>query len=226
MNLTRLKRQNIADETYDILKANIINHVFTPGERLDLREIERALGISKTPLKAALNRLLVEGLIEIVPGKGTFITSPTAQELAESFDVRCVLETYAMELAVPRMEESHLDRIRTMVRDLREMVDSGHWDDVYQQYVNLDHALHRFIVELTGNKQLLRVYDQLNVHSQMARIRYMRAEEELDVAQEEHEEILRYLEAGDIRGTLETVNRHIQRAKESLLRDMNLTHQS
>jgi DNA-binding GntR family transcriptional regulator len=210
----------VADEIYDLIKAKIVAQEFAPGQRLNLEEIEKQLGISRTPLKDALNKLAGEGLVEIVPRKGTFVSNPTPEEIAESFDVRRVLEMYAAELALPRIEPKHLSRMREMVQKLGEMVQSEDWVSIYQDYVALDHDLHHFIVELSGNKRLLWVYEQMNVHVQMARIRYLRAEQELDMAQMEHEEILRAFEARDGAAAREALAHHIERAKRSLLRDL------
>ena len=75
--LPRLSRANLSDEVYEALKEGIFRKHFAPGERLDLGKIEREMGVSRTPVKVALNRLAVEGLVEIVPRSGTYVTSPT-----------------------------------------------------------------------------------------------------------------------------------------------------
>lgn len=217
VSLPSLNRRNVADEIYALLKAKIVAQEFAPGERLNLEEMERQLGISRTPLKDALNRLSVEGLVEIVPRRGTFVTNPTPEEIAESFDVRRMLEMYAAELALPRMEPKGLNKMREMVHKLGEMAQSEDWVSIYQDYVALDHDLHHFIVELSGNRRLLWVYDQLNVHAQMARIGHLRAKQELDVAQLEHEDLLRAFEAQDIAAVRQVLDQHIERAKCTIL---------
>lgn len=223
VHLSPLNRRNVVDEIYDLLKSKIIAQEFAPGQRLDLTQIEAQLGVSRTPLKDALNRLSLEGLVKILPRKGTFVTDPTPTEIAESFDVRRLIEMYAAELIVPRLEPEHLGRLREMVQTLGEMVRSGEWVSIYQDYVALDYDFHHLIVELSGNKQLLRVYEQMNVHVQIARVRYSGTEEELDIAQKEHEEIVRAFEARDVATARRALGDHIERAKWSLLRDWKRT---
>jgi len=222
-NLPRLSPRNISQEVYEILKERIFSKQFSPGERLRLTEIEKQMNVSRTPLKDALNRLAVEGLVEIKPSRGTFVSDPSPTEIADCFDVRRVLEIYGVELAAKRMTESQLKQLRDMVQKLRGFTDTEDWSRIYQEYVALDHQMHRLIMEFAGNKQLQQTWEQINMHVQMARVRYRRAEEELDLAQAEHEELLRAFEARDV-GTLQGVmSHHIERAKQSLLRDLDET---
>ncbi|MBN8638206.1 MAG: GntR family transcriptional regulator, partial [Anaerolineae bacterium] len=69
---------NLNDVVYHLLRERILTRGFVPGERLDLDDLATRLQISRTPLKDALNRLTVEGLIEIQPRRGTFVTKPDA----------------------------------------------------------------------------------------------------------------------------------------------------
>lgn len=219
-DLPLLTQPKISDEVYRVLKEKIFSKQYVPGERLNLLELEKRLGISRTPLKDALNRLAGEGLIVIEPRKGTFVTNPTCKEIAEAFDVRRVLEVYAVSLAAGNMTGKHLDRIRALVRDLRKLTDTENWDRIYQKYVLLDHALHQLILEIAGNERLKQCWDQVNTHVQMARIRYGRAEGELAQAQQEHEQFLQACEAGDVSAMQQAISNHIDRAKRSLLQEV------
>jgi len=210
----------MSQEVYDILKEKILSKYFAPGQRLNLAEIEQQMGVSRTPLKEALNRLALEGLVEIKPRKGTFVTDPSPTEIAEAFDVRRVLEVYAVELAAKRVTESQLQQLRDKVKKLRSLTEVEDWTQIYQEYVAIDHEFHRLIVEFAGNKRLKELWEQVNTHVQMARARYRSAERELDQAQREHEEIMKAFEARNIDALREAMSYHIERAKQSLLRDL------
>ena len=84
-NLLNITRRNINDEVYEILKDKIAERLFLPGQRLDLGKIESQMGISRTPLKDALNRLAAEGMVEIRPRKGTFVSNPSTVKISETF---------------------------------------------------------------------------------------------------------------------------------------------
>jgi DNA-binding GntR family transcriptional regulator len=165
----------------------------------------------------------MEGLVTVVPRSGTYVTEVTAADIAESFDVRRVLEVYAIELAVPRMSAADLRRLRRMVEQLGDLAAAEDRDAIYPRYLALDHQLHQELLALSGNQRLVQAHKRENLHAQMARIRYRRSERELDIAQQEHERILSALEARDVKMARAEMDSHLRRAKQSLLNDMGAT---
>jgi len=218
--LPNLTRPNISDEVYSALKERILSRQFAPGERLNLSQLEEQMGISRTPLKDALNRLALEGLVEIQPRKGTFVVILTPAEITESFDVRRVLEVYAVELAVQRITESQLEHMYDLVKALRQLTDIEDWDGIYREYCSMDHDLHRLILEIAGNRRLKETWEKINVHVEMARTRYGELERERYRTQEEHEEILRAFESRDLPRLQQVICHHIDRTKRSVLQDL------
>jgi len=214
-----LDRPNISDEVYRILKQQILDRTFVPGQRLDLNEIQDKLGISRTPLKEGLNRLVTDGLVEIVPRNGTFVTDPDIDDIEELFDLRRLLEVYAAEFAVENATDAQLREARAIVEKLRELVVHHHWKDIYPQYVGLDHDLHRLVVQCTGKKHLMELWERVNVHVQIARVRHSSTDKTLDVSQEEHEQIVSALEARDSAGLRDALDRTISRGQETLRAD-------
>jgi DNA-binding GntR family transcriptional regulator len=221
MAFPEVEQTRVSDRVYGILRQKILSKQLLPGERLDLDSIEQQLKVSMTPIKMALDRLAVEGLVEIRPRRGTYVSSLSQTEIAEAFDVRGIMERYALELAVRQMNDQQRQHVRRLVKQLDSMLEENDWNSIYPQYVDLDHELHRFLVQAAGNRRLLSLYDHNNVHVQMARARYTRAEKELAVAQKEHEELLRLIERKQALEAAAAVGRHIERAKVSLLRDLH-----
>ena len=220
-SLPRINISKISNAAYEILREKIISREFAAGQRLDLDDIERQLGISRTPIREALARLEMEGLVEILPRSGTFVTNPNQEDISESFDVRCALEIYALEKAVERMTKEDLADLVAMVQELGELSCAEDRDEIYPHYLSLDHQFHHRLVELSGNDRLCQAHERENLHAQMARIRYRRSERELSVAQEEHERIIAALESKDVRLAQLEVSAHLQRAKRSLVEDMH-----
>jgi DNA-binding GntR family transcriptional regulator len=107
--------------------------------------------------------------------------------------------------------------MREIVKALRKIAELDNWEQVYQEYISLDRDLHRLIVEIAGNTRLQSIWEQVNVYGEMGRIRYGRSEE-ARLTQQEHEEILRGFEAGDIVTAQKAVSQHIERVKRSIVR--------
>ena len=218
--LPDLTRPNISDEVYAALRERILSRQFALGERLNLSQLEEQMGVSRTPLKDALNRLALEGLVEIQPRKGTFVVNPSRKEIAESFEVRRVLEVYAVELAIQVISESQLGRMRDLINDLRRLTDIEDWDGIYHEYCNLDYDLHHLILDIAGNQRLKEIWEQVNVHVEMARTRYGKLERERKLTQTEHEKILQAFETRDLPTLQQTISYHIDRARQSVLQDL------
>jgi DNA-binding GntR family transcriptional regulator len=218
--LPEVTRPNISEEVYRILRERFLSGQFRPGERLRLDEMQKQMQISRTPLKDALNRLAVEGLVMIKPRSGTFVAPVDAREVSESFDVRHVLEIYAIELLAPVIGEGQLDELRALIQELRQELQRASAANDYLGYVDQDHQLHQMLVDFSGNRKLKDAWSQVNVFVQMARVRYEDEEAEFTLTQREHEDILRALERHDAAQAKAALNWHIQRAKQKMLNDL------
>lgn len=219
-DLPVLSRPRISDQVCEVLRAKILSHEWVSGQRLDLAQIEESMGISRTPLKEALSRLEMEGLIQIEPRKGTFVTDPTAEQVGESFDVRRVLDMYAAELAVQRVTKKQLEQFRTIAQRLENLVDGREWKDVYQEYLVLDNELHATMVTIAGNKRLLETWRLVNLYSHMASVHYGRSKTDVDIALAQHRQMLHLLEARDAQGLKKVTSDHIIRSKHWLLNEV------
>ena len=172
------------------------------------------------PLKEALKRLEIEGLIAIEPRSGTYVTDPDPVEIAASFDLRRVLEVYAVELLAQNATPSDLRELQDISDELRGLADVENRDTAYAHYLNLDHRFHRKLVALAKNTRLKEAHDRENVHSQMARIRYRCPARDINVPQQEHERLIAALLNRDVSLAQTIISAHLKRAKDSLLTDM------
>lgn len=218
--LPRIPKARLNDSVYDVIKENILSQVFAPGQRLILGELSQQLGVSMTPMKDALSRLATEGLIVIVPRRGTYVTVLKRDEIAETFEVRCALELCAIQLFLERATDAELQEIAAIVEQLEVLFRSPDKTATYQEYVNLDSNLHHRIVELSRNQRLLAAHQREHSHTFMARARYGTFEESLDQAQEEHRNLREAILNRDITKAQFILHKHILRAKESLLAEI------
>ncbi len=219
--LPQIKRERASDSIVQILRDGITTRLFRPGERLGVKELAQRLGVSPTPVKDALNRLAAEGLIEIRPRSGTYVSELTPEDVAETFEVRAALECLAAEKALERLTPEALDRFRELIADIEKPVLSEK-DRVFHERKNED--FHNLIVELSGNHKLMEIYAGLRAHIKIARIHYVsrngwvqRMENE---EKPEHREILNAIEARRLDRLIQALRRHIRRASECLVEDL------
>ena len=207
----------LRDEVYDYLRKNILNYQFPPGHRFDLKELEKQLGISRTPLKVALHRLENEGLVKIRPRRGTFVTPLDIDNVAESFDVRIMLETAVAPIVLTQATDHELAQLGVMNEQMRTMLESGDYQEVVQTYIELDQELHIQYMSYARNKQLMRIYNRLNTHLQIARVRRGFNRASSDETQQEHDAILEAIAARDVAALQQALTHHLQQSKERTL---------
>jgi DNA-binding GntR family transcriptional regulator len=207
---------NISDEVYRILRERILNSHSAPGERLQLAEIQSQMGISRTPLQHALNRLAVEGLVQIVPRKGTFVTRPARQDIEEAFELRSILEAYAAEMAAQSMTAAECDALCALADKMAQLAQAEGGPQARRTYDHLDQQFHQLIVDASGGKHLKKLWTQVNAHVRIARTR-VRLFGELGLRTTEHAEIAHAFAARDGARARKLLEEHIRRAKTSLL---------
>jgi DNA-binding GntR family transcriptional regulator len=218
--LPRLERANLGEEAYRVLRDHIFSYRFAGGERLDLPSIGRQLGISRTPLKAALDRLASEGLVKTVPRRGTYVAIPSLETIENAFGVREVLETYAVARSVECMTEGQLERLARTVKAMLRTIKIEDHAPIYLSYAELDYDFHALIVEAANNDVLTELWGRVHARVQIARVRYGRGDRKLDLITREHQGILAACQARDVKTTEALVREHIRRAKASLQVDL------
>jgi DNA-binding GntR family transcriptional regulator len=220
IRLPRIKHQNMTDAVYSTLREAILSRQFAPGQRLHVDDLRQQLGVSRTPLKDALNRLALEGLVRIAPRYGTFVSELRAEDMAEISDIRRVLELHAVECGVPRISRQQLQRMRSHIEAMKRTVTPEDNCTDHLAFVAGDHGFHKAIVEAAGNRKLVEVYEALNVHIQVARVYYVSTDKRAGQVCAEHEAILRAYEAHDVDAAKKALCTHLETARRAALERM------
>jgi DNA-binding GntR family transcriptional regulator len=217
--LSQVKIERASDSVFQILRESILTQVFRPGERLDIKDLTTKLGVSLTPVRDAINRLASEGLIEVRPRSGTFVTDLSAEEVADTFEIRAALECLAAEKMITRATPKDIEVFRVLIAELEQPVKDER-DRSFHERKNVE--LHNLIVELSGNRKLIEIYRGLNANIKIARIHHSREGWTQRIEQEmvEHRTILRAIEERDLPGLIQALRHHIQHASDSLVSDI------
>src|ERR1700675_64982 len=108
---------SVVDRVYEQLKVMAVSFEFKPGERLNEGAIAGRLGVRRTPLREALNRLNTEGLLRFFPGRGFFCRELDAQEIFDLYELRKSIEIAAVRPAIKRARDQDIDALLTFLRD-------------------------------------------------------------------------------------------------------------
>jgi DNA-binding GntR family transcriptional regulator len=166
-----VERQDLRDQVHLILRAEIVQGRLESGERLHVGRLADRLGVSPTPIKEALSRLIAEGLVEVGARGGTFVTRPTRASVDEIFDLREVLEQFAAERAMAVATESDLAQLTELSYSIRTRVQPD-GSLAYEGFSHDDIAFHNLLVGLAGNKRLMQMYQDLHAYTIVARSYY------------------------------------------------------
>jgi len=182
----RILSQALYMQVADRLRDQIYQHELTPGDAIDEMALCERFGISRTPLREALKVLNSEGLIELIPRRGSFVRSMDIEELNELFPVMVVLEGLCAREAVENCEPEDLQKLKQMHEKLEDFAKQGDIDGYYEQ----NFVFHQAVQDLSGNKWLQRVIGDLRKVLRLARHMQLTIPGRLENSLEEHRNIM------------------------------------
>lgn len=189
----------------DSLEQRIVEGTLISGQRLDEHELSNFYGVSRTPVREALQRLTESGLAEHLPRRGTFVRSPTLGQLVEMFEVMAELECMAIKLATRRATSNDIDLLEQNNEDCRDAVAA---DDA-KKYYEVNANLHCHIYEMSGNgflaSEARRLHDRLRPFRRLQ----LHVRGRMHESMAEHDIILAALRNGDAKSAMKMMKKHI-----------------
>lgn len=210
-----INQVHVRDEVYQILRRGIITRQFAPGLRLNLEELEEEFGVSRTPIKEALQRLEAEGLVEIKPRRGTYVVSIDRRDIEETWEIRRVLERYAAEVVAEKVAEEELERLRGLVEAM-EQLPLENLPPIIEKLIGLDHDFHVLLVSFAHNRRLTEMYDGVGHFCQLIRCQLVFEPDDLQRARLEHRRIFDALQARDSKRLVRSLDDHMRLSEERL----------
>lgn len=209
----------LSEKVYLILRTKILKRELKFGEKLLTDKMASQLGVSRTPVKDAVNRLAMEGLVEKVARRGTFVTTLTPQDVVELLDLRLLLELYAAEKVLEKNKvESLLTEMGKCMASIDRAANSD--DPDYDAYMSWNRELHLSLIRLAGNNRLLQMYRSLNIHLQVARVHYSHTVADVAQTQQEHKAIHEAFESGNWQQVKKAISAHINNVETTVLRTL------
>lgn len=218
MDTKHYQKQTLVDVAYKALKKDITERTLIPGEKIILRELHERYGISETPIKQALNRLITEGLIENIPRKGVKVRSIKWEDIEELLDIRMMIETYYIKQIIETFKNNpHIkDDFMKNITDHKRIIEYGTDVNDYFQNYSLDQEFHKMFVKCSGKKRIVQIYNNLGTHAYAYYIYGKQSKEETIAGVEEHEAIFNALVAQNEADLRRYVEIHIVNAKNKI----------
>ena len=195
------------------LREWIIEGVLEPGARLNERVLCEQLEVSRTPLREALRRLAHDGLCEVIPNRGAFVTRMSREAVFESFQVMGALEALSAELACARITDLEVDEIEALTFEMR----ACHARRDLPEYYRYNRAIHERISRAARNELLADLSQRLNLRIQNLRFRSNQVPKKWEAAVQEHVRMVELLRARDSATLAALMREHIARKADSVL---------
>lgn len=203
-------------ESSDIAYQSILNLILRGqvqfGERLIEKSLVQVAGVSRTPVRQALNRLAAEGVVQISRNKGAHVVSFTDEDVRSLLDVRARFESHAAGLAVERLTEEDLDRLTALAREMEELV-KGKYSPF--ELTQLNNAFHATFIEKCGNRHLTLAIQSLVMPAMVARTYGRYTPAALQRSMHHHAELVVAARTGDAAWVESAMRTHILAARHA-----------
>ena len=203
----------LRDVVFNTLRQAILRGELKPGERLMEIQLANKLGVSRTPIREAIRKLELEGLVLMIPRKGAEVAEITEKNLRDVLEVRCALEELAVQLACDRMDEDGIKAMKEASAQFCTTLDS---DDM-TRIAQADVAFHDIIYAATDNRRLIQLLNNLREQMYRYRIEYLKKKECYPQLLEEHQTIIDSIESRDKGRATQITGQHIKNQAEAVV---------
>ncbi|HCD42166.1 MAG TPA: GntR family transcriptional regulator [Lachnoclostridium sp.] len=195
----------LRDVVFNTLRQAILKGELAPGERLMEIQLAERLGVSRTPIREAIRKLELEGLVLMVPRKGAEVAKISEKSLRDVLEVRRSLEELAIELACLRMTPEAVEELEIKQEEFKEAVEKGNAMEIAET----DEAYHDVIYKGTCNDRLVQMINNLREQMYRYRLEYIKDEDKRQILLLEHDNILKAVRQRKVQEAKEAMREHI-----------------
>jgi DNA-binding GntR family transcriptional regulator len=185
-------------------------------QRLSDVALAEKLGVSRTPVRQALERLVKDGLVRADPRRGFWVRLFTRQDIHEIYDLRGALEVLALRLAAPRLDPVDLREQLNLIQRVREQLDQS----PVSLFLQCDFRLHTLLIRASNNGRLIDYLSTLRSQFSIFQVKDTRYPQRMASALDEHEQILLALLGKDVEKAAQLLATHIAHSKAHVLTDI------
>ena len=207
----------LRDVVFNTLRQAILKGELKPGERLMEIQLANKLGVSRTPVREAIRKLELEGLVLMIPRKGAEVTEITRQDMEDVLEVRTALEELAVKDACDHITDAQLSELKKASNEFKKALLEG--KDLVT-CADADMHFHDVILSATNNRRLIQMLNNLSEQMYRYRMEYLKDERTHKTLIEEHDAIRRALKKHDKVKAGAAIRVHIDNQKRSILESL------
>ena len=217
-NMTVNEYMPLRDVVFYTLRQAILKGEMEPGERLMEIQLAKKLGVSRTPIREAIRKLELEGLVIMIPRRGAEVAGITEKALRDVLEVRRSLEELAIELAVARMKEDDIKALEAARIEFREALNTNDMIRIAQA----DEKFHDVIYAGTYNDKLVQLLNNLRDQIYRYRLEYIKDVGKRQILKVEHERMMDSLKRRDRDLAKRIAREHIDNQEITIMTNLNM----
>lgn len=206
----------LRDVVFNTLRQGILTGELKPGERLMEIHLANRLGVSRTPIREAIRKLELEGLVTMVPRRGAEVSSISKEDVQDVLEVRRTLDTLAVGLACVRMTPEDKQRLWEANVEFEKTTKTKDATTIAQA----DVKFHDVILMATGNNRLVQMVNNLAEQIYRYRLEYVKDSRNHKQLIEEHERICECINRGDKEGAEQAIQTHIDNQERNIINQL------
>ena len=207
----------LRDVVFNTLRRAILKGELKPGERLMEIALAEKLGVSRTPIREAMRKLELEGLVVMVPRRGAQVANITEKDLNDVLEVRIALENMAIEKACARITEEEMTALENAALDFQSAIGTGSLEDLAQA----DEDFHEQIYQASGNRRLMQVLGILREQIYRYRIEYLKEEDTYHQLVEEHRQMTQAIRERDVARAQALSFSHLENQRKAIIHSIS-----
>ena len=216
--MREFKSTSLADQIFEKLENDIIVGVYPRGEILTELKLVEQLGVSRTPIREAIRKLELEGLVTMIPRRGAEVAQITEKSMSDVLEVRRAMDALCTELACERISEEDIETLRLACDKFAAAVKTK---DV-RKSAQADVEFHDIILKATGNVRLVQLINNLSEQMYRYRFEYLKDSSRYDNLIEEHRVIYDGIKRRDKVAASEAAKLHIDNQKKAIIQQIRL----
>jgi len=198
---------------FETLRKAIISGDLKSGERLMEVQLAEELGVSRTPVREAIRKLELEGLVVMVPRKGAYVAGVSLKDVAEVFEIRASLEGLAASLAAERITEDEIEHLERLLVQIKSCVDEGN----IEKLIHKDEEFHDSLYKAARNEKLVQIINNLREQIHRFRVTSLTNPNRAKELFEEHKRIVEALADRDSDLARKITQEHIENVENNIM---------
>lgn len=203
----------LRDIVFNTLRKAILKGELAPGERLMEKQLAEKMGVSRTPIREAIRKLELEGLVVMVPRKGAEVAMITEQDIKNVLEVRAALEALAVKIACQKMNKEKIEQLLTINMAFTKAAKDLDVETVIEK----DVEFHDVIYHATQNEKLVQIINNLREQIYRFRVEYIRQMSDFTTLVDEHEEIVKSIIEKNSFEAQEIAAKHIENQEKAVI---------